>query len=137
MLDILGGGGIGMVAGGINRFLSARSERKAAEERRKAMREEFAHQREMAAMDAEARKEIAAQATRTAAVKSQDAAVRRSSRWVADISAIMRPAITASLMGAFLFYTDKPTLIEYLPSMTSMAVGYWFGDRGATPAKDR
>lgn len=72
-----------------------------------------------------------------AAIDAQ-AQLRPASRWVQDTMSLFRPGLTTYLLlastGLALWFHDtKPELIEYIItsmfSMSSVALGYWFGVR--------
>lgn len=66
---------------------------------------------------------------------------RPSSPWARDFLALFRPGLTLALMVsstalAFWFHDSKPELMEFIITsmftMSSVAVGYWFGHRTET-----
>jgi hypothetical protein len=72
-----------------------------------------------------------------AAIDAQ-AALRPSAPWANDFLALFRPGLTLALMVsstalAFWFHDSKPELMEFIITsmftMSSVAVGYWFGHR--------
>jgi hypothetical protein len=66
---------------------------------------------------------------------------RPSAPWARDFLALFRPGLTLALMVcstglAFWFHDSKPELMEFIITsmftMSSVAVGYWFGHRTET-----
>ena len=142
---------LGTVIGGVARYFGAKQEEGFKQSERK--HEYRLHELNMQAGAAETERELlVTEATTSADLKmasyAHDTGVGRASRWVINILRLVRPGLTAGLMGmtgvlwvqsdpAGMGIEIRPEVAHAIIYLTVTAVTWWFGDRGTKAFEKR
>lgn len=153
MLDILGtvltGGATGVIGSIIGKafgFIENWQKEKFAKNEHERTMDMHKLQHEIRAAELEQERDIVleeAAANLREASYRHDQSIGKSSIWVNNILRLVRPVLTAMLIGLVgWFYidgdgddADKSTIVNSIIYMASSAVLWWFGDRAMSPKK--
>ena len=136
MLELAGGGVVGVVAGIASQIIKGRSERKMADIRLKVIDAE----RKSSEAAATEQSEISAiqghYGLRQEQEKTAQAVAANTYKWINGVRSLVRPGLTvfAMTLGAIV---EDPAKVEQYTTMGSMAFAWWFTERAISSKGDK